>query len=71
MQDDPRFKPIGDVIAGIMANLTEPEEDEASDRILRKLDAGLRSVTDHKFEPGAYGVCRRCGGERNAPLRHL
>lgn len=20
--------------------------------------------TDHKYKPGAYGVCRRCGGER-------
>ena len=20
---------------------------------------------DHKYEPGAYGVCRRCGGERH------
>lgn len=20
---------------------------------------------DHAFEPGAYGVCRRCGGERH------
>jgi hypothetical protein len=19
---------------------------------------------DHRYEPGAYGVCRRCGGER-------
>ena len=22
-------------------------------------------MPDHDFEPGAYGVCRRCGGERH------
>lgn len=27
--------------------------------------------TDHLFERGPFGVCLRCGGERDKPIRHL
>jgi len=27
------------------------------------------SASDHRYEPGAYGVCRRCGNEHSDHVR--
>jgi RNA polymerase-binding transcription factor DksA len=40
--------------------------DAVEDTHRKMLDRLTKAKTyDHKYEPGAYGVCRRCGDERH------
>lgn len=52
--------------AGSMRGLVCVYPEGSRDRA--QWEAGFRSAqreADHTYEGGAYGICRRCGGERH------
>jgi RNA polymerase-binding transcription factor DksA len=51
-------------VVNALGEISYDEAQQAIRRYLRQWEAAGRH--DHQFEPGTYGVCKRCGEERHS-----